>query len=60
VVERSGGGGLAPAMKTTFSVSMVAFLLLFVALWWLAMRVRRLEWRLEEFYIDIEDASRTR
>lgn len=60
VVERSGGGGLAPAMKTTFSVSMFAFLLLFVALWWLAMRVRRLEWRLEEFYIDIEDASRTR
>ena len=47
-------------MKTTFSVSMFAFLLLFVALWWLAMRVRRLEWRLEEFYIDIEDASRTR
>lgn len=58
VVEREGGGGLAPAMKTTFSVSMAAFLLLFVVLLWLAMRVRRLEWRVERLYVDIEDAQR--
>ena len=59
-IEREGGGGLAPAMKTTFSVSMFAFLLLFAVLLWLAVRVRRLEWRTEQLHVDLEDAERAR
>lgn len=58
VVERSGGGGLAPAMKSTFSVSMAAFLLLFVAICWLSIRIGRAKWRLDELFVDLEDARR--
>jgi heme exporter protein C len=58
VVERSGGGGLAPAMKTTFSISMVAFLLLFVAVCWLSIRIGLTRWRLDDLYIDVADARR--
>lgn len=59
-VEREGGGGLAPAMKTTFSVSMLAFLLLFAVLIWLSIRVKMRETRVEELYLDVEDLSRSR
>ncbi|MFB6265233.1 MAG: cytochrome c biogenesis protein [Bradymonadaceae bacterium] len=60
IVERSGGGGLAPTMKTTFTVSMLAFFVLFAALLWLAVRVRRLEWRIEGVELDVEDARRAK
>lgn len=59
-IEREGGGGLAPAMKTAFSTSMFAYLLLFALLLWLAVRVRRLEWRAEQLHVDLEDAERSR
>jgi heme exporter protein C len=60
VIEREGGGGLAPAMKTAFSAHMFAFLLLFVVLLWLAIRVRRTEWRIDELHVELEDLVRTR
>ena len=59
VIEREGGDGLAPAMKTAFSVNMLAFFLLFVVVLWLAVRVRRLNWRVEQLHVDLEDARRT-
>lgn len=59
-VEREGGGGLAPMMKTTFSVSMLAFLLLFAVLLWLAIRIRMREARVEQLYLEVEDLARSR
>jgi heme exporter protein C len=59
-VKKWGGGGLAPAMKTTFGVSMLAFLLLFAVLIWLSIRVKMRETRVEELYLDVEDLSRSR
>ena len=59
-VEREGGGGLAPAMKSTFSLSMLAFLLLFAALIWLSIRVKTRENRVEQLYLDVEDLARSR
>lgn len=59
-VEREGGGGLAPAMKATFSLSMLAFLLLFAVLIWLSIRVKLRETKVEELYLDVEDLSRSR
>lgn len=59
-VEREGGGGLAPMMKTTFSVSMLAFLLLFAALIWLSIRVKNRELRVEQLYLEVEDLVRSR
>lgn len=60
VVEREGGGGLAPAMKFTFSLSMLAFLILFAVLIWLSIRVKMRENRVEDLYLDIEDLARSR
>lgn len=60
VIEREGGGGLAPAMKTAFSVNMVAFLLVFVVLLWFAIRVRRLQTRIDELHVDLRDVLRSR
>ncbi|MGM0555694.1 MAG: cytochrome c biogenesis protein [Myxococcota bacterium] len=57
VVERQGGGGLADAMKLTLTVSMVAFLLLFLVLLWMRIRVRLTEMRLDEVYLDVEDVA---
>jgi len=59
-VERVGGGGLAPTMKIAFSASMVAFLLLFLAVLWLAISVRRYRWRADALRLDLEDARRMR
>jgi heme exporter protein C len=58
IVEREGGGGLAPAMKTAFSTSMFAFLLVFALLFWLSFRSRYLEEQIETLYIDLEDLRR--
>ncbi len=60
VIEREGGGGLAPAMKTAFSANMLAFLLVFVVVLWLAIRGRRLQSRIDELHVDLEDLVRTR
>jgi heme exporter protein C len=57
VVERQGGGGLAEPMKLTLTVSMVAFLLLFLVLLWMRIRVRLTELRLDEVYLDVEDVA---
>ena len=57
VVERQGGGGLIESMKLTLTVSMVAFLLLFLVLLWMRIRVRLTKLRLDEVYLDVEDAA---
>lgn len=59
-IEREGGDGLAPAIKTAFSTSMFAFLLVFVVLLWMAIRVRRLQYQVDELHVDLEDAERSR
>jgi heme exporter protein C len=59
-VERVGGGGLAPEMKVAFTVSMVAFLLLFVVMLWMSIAVRRQERRAEQLQVDLKDAERIR
>jgi len=60
VIEREGGEGLAEAMKTAFSVNMVAFLVVFVVLLWFAIRVRRLRTRIDELHVDLRDVIRSR
>ncbi len=60
VIEREGGGGLAPAMKLTFSTSMIAFLLLFAVMIWMRFRVRWKEYELDMLYLEVEDLARTR
>lgn len=57
VVERSGGGGLAPEMKLALSVSMLAFLLLFLVMLWLRIRQRLTERKIDRLYLDVEDAA---
>lgn len=57
VVEREGGGGLAPEMKLAASISMLAFLGIFLVLFWLRMRVRLIERKVDRMYLDVEDAS---
>lgn len=58
VVEREGGGGLAPEIATTLSISMLAALLLFTVLLWMAVRIRLRQARVEELYLEVEDLSR--
>lgn len=60
VVEREGGGGLAPEIATALQVSMLGFLLVFFALLWVRWRVRTTEIRVEELYLEIEDLRRLR
>lgn len=60
VVEREGGDGLAPAIASTFSLSMLAFLLLFTVLFWAQMRVKLREARVEKLYLEVEDIIRSR
>ncbi len=60
VVEREGGDGLAPQIASTFGVSMLAFLLLFVVLFWAMVRVKMREARLESLYLEVEDIARSR
>ncbi|MFP4598029.1 MAG: cytochrome c biogenesis protein [Persicimonas sp.] len=57
VVEREGGEGLAPEMKLALSVSMLAFLGLFLVLLWLRVRLRLTEQQIDRLYLDVEDAA---
>lgn len=57
VVEREGGGGLAPAMSHTLTVSMIAFLLLLGVMVWMLVRMRSTAHAIDELYVDLEDAS---
>lgn len=54
-VERSGGGGLAPEMKLVFSLCMLAFLLLFLVLFWLDVRRRMLKLDVDQMHLDLAD-----
>ena len=60
VVEREGGGGLAPEIKLVFQVSMLAFLLVFLVVLWMRFRVQLKEARVEELYLEVEDLTRLR
>ena len=57
VVEREGGGGLAEAMRAPFALSMLAFLLMFVALLWALARARLSELRLQRLHLELEDLA---
>ncbi|MFW5967688.1 MAG: cytochrome c biogenesis protein [Persicimonas sp.] len=57
-VEREGGGGLAPEMKLALAVAMLAFLGLFLVLFWLRFRQRLAEYELDRLFVDVEDAGR--
>ena len=59
-VERGEGGGLADAMKHTFSLSMLAFLLLFFCLLWLLLRVRLMGRAVDRLHLDLEDLAHDR
>ena len=58
VVEREGGGGLAPEMSTVLQVSMLGFLLLFFVLLWIQFRTRMTEAKIESLYLEVEDLAR--
>lgn len=57
VVEREGGSGLSPDIAAAFGISMLAFLFLFTALYWLLLRTRLLELRVEELHLEVEDLA---
>lgn len=57
VVEREGGGGLAADIAASFGVSMLAFLLLFITLYWLLLRTRLLELRVDALHLELEDLA---
>jgi len=60
VVEREGGGGLAGDVATTFGVSMLAFLLLFVTLLWMLIRARITALRVDELHLELSDIAASR
>ena len=60
VVERVGGDGLGADIALTFQISMLAFLLLFVVIVWLQIRVKLRQARVEQLYLEIEDLARSR
>lgn len=55
VVERSGGGGLAGPMKLAFTVSMLAFLLVFAGLFLLRMQQLTAKQSLDKQFLEAED-----
>ena len=57
-VEREGGQGLMPAMKTVFSFSMLTFLLLFVCLILLDLRSRHLKAKLDAMHLEVEGLAK--
>lgn len=59
-VEREGGEGLAPAIGSTFGMSMLATFLLFGCLLWMQMNVARRQARVDDLYIEVEDLLRSR
>lgn len=60
VVEREGGGGLAPEIALTLQVTMLGLLLVFFGLTWVRLKVRITEARIEDLYLEVEDLSRLR
>jgi heme exporter protein C len=58
VVEREGGEGLVASMKLTLSVSMLAFLGLFLVLLWMRIQMRTTEQHVDRLYLEVEDAAR--
>ena len=54
-VEREGGDGLADQIATTFGTSMLAFLLLFIAMFWLQLSLRKEQDKVESLYVEVED-----
>lgn len=58
-VEREGGGGLSDEIAFSFRFSMLAVLLVFVVLMWLASRIRARQLALDRLYVDFEDYSRS-
>lgn len=59
-VERKGGEGMEPAIAAAFGTSMLAILLLFISLFWIQVRVRLRQERVEQLYIEVEDILRSR
>lgn len=57
VVERSGGGGLAPDARLTFLVCLGAFFLLFLTLLALSVRARLTRQRVDALQLDLADAT---
>ena len=57
VVQREGGGGLDPAMASSFALSMLAFLLLFCLLFWINARLRLGALRIDELHLEIADLA---
>lgn len=57
VVERSGGGGLAPDARLTFLVCLGAFFLLFLTLMALSVRARLTRQRVDALQLDLADAT---
>jgi heme exporter protein C len=60
VVEREGGEGLADGIAAAFQVSMLSFLLLFVVLLWMQVRVGVSRDRLDRLYLTFEDVARSK
>ncbi len=60
VVEREGGEGLAPEIAQVFGISMLAWLVFFVALLWISVRVRLKQAKVETLYLEVEDIIRSR
>ena len=55
VVEREGGGGLAPDMMIAFFVAIGTFLLLYLALYWLRVRIAQQQDRLRELELETDE-----
>jgi heme exporter protein C len=60
VINNPSGGIQDPAMKTAFTICLVAFLTLFTWLWALRVRVLRLEERVEELGAEIPEGAPVR
>lgn len=58
VVEREGGEGLASDISLVLQVNMLAFLLAFLVLFWMRLRVRLEEVRVDDLYLEVEDLAR--
>lgn len=55
VVQREGGGGLAPKMLHTFGVSTLAMLLLFACLVIMVVRLRQTSAEIDRLYLELHD-----
>ena len=55
MVEREGGGGLHEDMRVVFYLGMLAFLVLFAAVYWLRVRLANQNDRLRELEMEVEE-----